>query len=409
MLTLIAVRFFGVVFFFGLTLMITNTFPVETVGQYEYVRPILLLLSGLILVGFDRSVLYYAGKLTTAAMTAVYRKMFLTVFAVSILFVLMILVLPEESVLWLGQGSNGALLLVKTVFALGAYALLTLNISFFRVVDNNRRAEFFIGFIKHVPFAIGVALLLVINKLEYLADAFLLSFIPLAIITTYMVVRSLPTADTNGAPAIWAMIQRSFPMAITAVGFWLLFSIDILIIDYYYDKTTVAIYAMPLKFVFLLNFVPTTISAAVSKDFSLLHNTGDSSKLKRKVRDYTRIVMGLTILPMFVLSIFSTEFLEIFGEDYTQGATVLQLMMLGTLVNLSCGLNVAYYNMTGKQVALQYFLITSVLVNLFLNLWLIPLYSILGAAIAFVAANVVLNLSTVIHTFKRDRIWLIIH
>ena len=79
----------GVVLFFTLTLFLTNFFPTEEVGKYDFTRSILLIIGGLCLLGMDQSIIYYSGALKSnnqlGELKKVYKKMLSMVLGMSLI------------------------------------------------------------------------------------------------------------------------------------------------------------------------------------------------------------------------------------------------------------------------------------------------------------------------------------
>jgi O-antigen/teichoic acid export membrane protein len=83
--------------------------------------------------------------------------------------------------------------------------------------------------------------------------------------------------------------------------------------------------------------------------------------------------------------------------------------MIGQLLASFFGVSAIYLNMTGRQSVFQVVLVIAVLVNLILNIILIPMYSITGAAIAFVSSLLFWNIVTAIIIYKKDKLLVVFH
>ena len=55
----------GILLMFLLSLFLTNSFSAEIVGQYDFVRSFLMILSGASLLGTNQAIIYYSGILTS--------------------------------------------------------------------------------------------------------------------------------------------------------------------------------------------------------------------------------------------------------------------------------------------------------------------------------------------------------
>ena len=61
-LRVLILRVLGVIFLFGITLYLTNFYPAEVVGAYEFTRSSLFLIGGVTLLGTDQSILFFSGR-----------------------------------------------------------------------------------------------------------------------------------------------------------------------------------------------------------------------------------------------------------------------------------------------------------------------------------------------------------
>jgi O-antigen/teichoic acid export membrane protein len=83
--------------------------------------------------------------------------------------------------------------------------------------------------------------------------------------------------------------------------------------------------------------------------------------------------------------------------------------MVGQGITAAFGSTPIYLNMTGRQVLCQYILLGAVLVDLILNVVLVPIYGMLGAAIAFTVCSIFWILSAAIIIYKKDKIIIFLH
>ena len=60
-LKVLSIKILGVFILFGVSLFLTNYFPPELVGQYDFVRTLLMIIGGLSVLGMDQSIIYYSG------------------------------------------------------------------------------------------------------------------------------------------------------------------------------------------------------------------------------------------------------------------------------------------------------------------------------------------------------------
>jgi O-antigen/teichoic acid export membrane protein len=100
-----------------------------------------------------------------------------------------------------------------------------------------------------------------------------------------------------------------------------------------------------------------------------------------------------------VIAIFPAVVLGIFGHRYTAGAAALAVLALAMLVNLGTGNVSVVLLMGGKSSLSAYNALAALVVNIGLNLLLLPRIGLVGAAVAWAAAIVVENLAAVVEVW----------
>ena len=90
-----------------------------------------------------------------------------------------------------------------------------------------------------------------------------------------------------------------------------------------------------------------------------------------------------------------------FGLDFIEGKTALYVLLFGQLINVLCGPVGYILMMTNKQKILRNIIVVSALLNISLNILLIPEYGILGAAFATTASLILWNISSLIYVYKK--------
>ncbi|WP_298953474.1 polysaccharide biosynthesis C-terminal domain-containing protein [uncultured Nonlabens sp.] len=410
---LILCRGVGALIFFLTTIFMTNNYKISLVGDFDYARSILLLLGSFALLGLDRSILQFTGVLSSKNRTEevyhLYKKMILIILCVYITLVTVYFISPYKYVLFFVHDNKTYLLVSKIILSILFYAITLFNTEVFRIFDRNLTSEFYRGIFKYLLLAIAVILLFQNNLQEYIIECFLLSFILLFIISSIHISYLFSKCSKKTVITYKEIIIKSYPMAISSLGFLILLSIDIVFLKKYYDEEQVAIYAQPIKLISLISLIQTTIQAAISKKIAKEFYSKNTHELLILTRKYTRLIMLLSVPVLLGFGLFPSFFLEFFGDFYVQGNTVFSILLIGSTVNAACGCTSVYMNMTGKQKILQNILIMTILINLIVNFLLIPSYGIEGAAIASSLSLIFWNLSVVIYVYVKERILLILN
>ncbi len=90
----------------------------------------------------------------------------------------------------------------------------------------------------------------------------------------------------------------------------------------------------------------------------------------------------------------------IFGNEYSPSVIALQVLIIGHIVNVFTGPSDLLMYMTGNQKQAAYCVGIAAIVNICLNLVLIPKYGVLGACLATVSSTIIWNLLLVIYCRK---------
>jgi O-antigen/teichoic acid export membrane protein len=172
---------------------------------------------------------------------------------------------------------------------------------------------------------------------------------------------------------------------------------DTLMIGYFLDETNVGIYRVAFKIATLITFAQFAINSIAAPMFSEFFAQDNLDGIRKTTRQIGLLNLGMST-PIFLIIIAVPGFLlGLFGEEFAPAVWSLIVLAAGQLVNALCGPVLYILNMTGKErVAQRIMIITSVL-NVGLNLWLIPAYGYLGAAVATSFSMMLWNILAVIY------------
>lgn len=178
--------------------------------------------------------------------------------------------------------------------------------------------------------------------------------------------------------------------------------IDIIMLGALYDESASGIYNVAARTAAMVSIVIGAVnSAAASKISEIYTIEGASERLQMLVSKIARWVFWLSLLSAFLLVIAGKPILSLFGKEFIQAYDVLLICIIGQVINAFAGPVGMLLNMTGnhKQVAKIYG--WSAVINVVLNMLLIPEYKILGAAYATIATTFIWNAWMVIIARKK--------
>ena len=190
-LNVLALRFGGVGLMFFLSLFLTNYYSADLVGQYDFVRSTMMILSGISILGTDQAIIYYSGILTSSKSSGqlknIYLKMTTLIFMICVILYIPILLISEQEINKIFNKTESYSLIKLAFQGLLFYSITMLNIDTIRALKHTLISELFRNIIRYTPFFFFSVIIYSIGKPEYLVKCFVYSFILLFVISTAIV------------------------------------------------------------------------------------------------------------------------------------------------------------------------------------------------------------------------------
>ena len=402
----------GVVLLFLFTMFLTNYYSAELVGKYDFVRSTIMILSGMSLIGTNQAIIYYSGflksKNSLESIKNIYVKMLMMTTALCLLFILGYAMLPEEFINELFNKQEAHSLILKSIAALFFYTTTMLNIDTLRALNKTISSELYRNIFRYTPIFIFSIILYYTQNQEWLIEAFLASFLLLSLTTLIQVgllFKKLNLPKNNDYNFSYHQIfARSYPMALSAIAYFIMQSVDIIILTAYEGFESIAYYSVAVKLATVTALALMSVNIVVAPKIAEIYSTNDFEKLNKLINDSARIIFVISIPVLIILFVFSDFMLGLFGENYVLAREALLLLLGGQFFSSLCGPGAVYLNMTGKQKKLNTILILGLGINVILNLALIPAYGIEGAAVATLISMIFWNSLIVAVIYSTDRI-----
>lgn len=186
---------------------------------------------------------------------------------------------------------------------------------------------------------------------------------------------------------VW--MRYSLPIFVTdGIGF-LLTNADVIIVGMYLPPDQVAIYFAAAKVIVLMQFIFFAVKAAAGPRFAALFGKGDTAALENAAQQTARWSFWPSLTFGLMLLALGPWLLLLFGEGFSSGYILMVILFLGFLVKSAIGPAETLLNMAGKQVNCMILYTVTFISNISFNVVLIPLYGLIGAAIAAALAMLV--------------------
>jgi O-antigen/teichoic acid export membrane protein len=171
----------------------------------------------------------------------------------------------------------------------------------------------------------------------------------------------------------------------------LLYKVDILLVEYFRTSAATALYNSAIVPAEMIWFVPSVIQMAFLQHTASLWAKDDIKMINKQIQ--TGIKYSILALTLFGVGLFALAepFLQIyFGQDYVVAAATLRLLILGTFFFGISRVIVPVFQATGWVRHTELMTVGALIINVVLNVVLIPRYGIIGAGIGTTISYVML-------------------
>jgi O-antigen/teichoic acid export membrane protein len=192
-----------------------------------------------------------------------------------------------------------------------------------------------------------------------------------------------------GAREFW---RFTGPRALASAAQILIQRLDIVLVGIIRGPAEAAVYTAATRFLVVGQLANVAIGMAAQPQFTHLFAIRDRIAANTVYQVTTSWLVVLT-WPLYLLTvIYGPAVLAVFGHSYRVGGPVMVILGLSMLVNSACGQVDVVLTTTGRTTWSLANGLLAVIVNVSVDLVLIPRYGIIGAAIGWAAAIGVANL-----------------
>lgn len=189
---------------------------------------------------------------------------------------------------------------------------------------------------------------------------------------------------------------------ISSVGGYLYSWLDVLIIGFFLTSEYVAAYEVAWRITAMVVLLSKSVSLSIFPQVSKWSIEDATDEITNMIKDATTVSLVISIPAFFGTGIVSTEILHfLFGEEYTIAAVALVILMFEKIFQSVHKVWGYSLQAVGRPDQAAVAAVISILVNLILNLLLVPPYGLQGAATA-TATSFLLNTALHAHYLKQS-------
>ena len=409
----LGLRLFGALLGYGFTLLITRNYGAAAMGIFTLSLTVLNMGALVGKFGLDtagvRLIAAYAGKKQWGNVHDVYRRIFVLGTALAIATGLVFYGVAPQIAGGVFQKPYLTSYFRITALAIIPFVLFNIHAQSLRGLKKIKATVFLQYVSLSLAGSVGLTICVLLALRQpgiplyvYLISILLTSL--LAFVLWKMELKKLPRTGIGkpGEATISSgeMVTIGFHMMLSGSLLLLMGWIDKIMLGMFTTESEVGIYAVALRVAAISTIPMFGINAIAAPKFAELYGSQKLPELKRLIRQSSKLNFW-TAFPIIVISLLFPKFiLSLFGEQFTGGVMVLLILCTGRLVGATCGLIAPILRMVGKERALNLILLIATILNIVLNIILIPRYGINGAAIASMLSMLLWNLTSVLYARK---------
>ena len=273
--------------------------------------------------------------------------------------------------------------------------LTTVFISIFRGFDRVDARVYFQDIFRPVLYLIFlIAVVLFGMSFLGMVYAYVLSIAATCVVFVIYMMKKSPLPIRRGSsvtnPMTKELLFFSIPLLAVSMLMMIMSWTDTLMLGYFKTPGVVGLYNAALPLANLLPVVLTSMNFIYVPIISQLYSKNLIEEIKMNFAVLTKWIFLLTLPLFFILFLFPDVVLNLlFGSRYIGATLTLQILAIAFFCNTSLGFPYSTLLVIGKSKFLMYVFLISAIINIILNIVLIPPMGIVGAAIASALSLVV--------------------
>ena len=225
----------------------------------------------------------------------------------------------------------------------------------------------------------------------------ILGFILIAVFLQNLI--SININNIIRAPFRLDLIKFSYPLMFVTIIGTVMHWMDIYMLSFFFDNTTVGMYQPAARTAGLLRIVLIAFMGIFSPMISELYAKNDRKEMQHLYKLIIRWVMTIASPLFLLIIIFPKKVLLLFGPEYQGSHIILSVLTISVLIQSFIASSGHTLMMTGYSKINFVNSVIILIINLLFNFILIPVYGGLGAAIATLISMLSLGLIRLIEVW----------
>ncbi len=178
-----------------------------------------------------------------------------------------------------------------------------------------------------------------------------------------------------------------------------------LVVGAFLTTSAVGIYNSAARTAILASVVVIAFNGIFSPIIADLYRRGLMEDLDRTYKDISRWMFTANLVFFFATIVLAKDVMSVFGPRFVSGWPVLVIVAGAQLFSASVGSTGRVLAMTDRQRTVMYATMGTVVLNAALNFLLVPVYGIVGSAVATALAMMAVNAATLVAVRRSLGLW----
>lgn len=386
------------------TLLVTRNLGAEVMGIFALSITILTVFSVAGRFGMDTALLKFVAEYNSGNRMGLVKEIYIKSIKILVPYSLFLSVVLYFISPWVSDFffQKGYLTGYIRIFSIGILPMVLISIHAESLRGIRKIASY--SFLQDIAIYLFATIIFVITMF-FIKDsyvpfiAFSLSLVFVSVLSLVMWLKSseLYSVTYKNSIKTTDILKVSLPMLLSSSSFLIMGWTDTIMLGIFRTEREVGVYNVAMKVAALTSITLYAINRIAAPKFAESYAKGDTTGFEAIVRQSTRLIFWTSLPILVIFFVFPSFILGIFGEEFKAGEYALLLLTIGYFINAISG-SVGYIlQMTGKQKVFQNIMIVAVIINIGLNIFLIPEYGITGAAFAHLFSLAFWNISSVIY------------
>jgi len=412
-------RVFSNLVSFAFFIYVTRNYGKDAMGLFQLSNSILVISALLVSLGFQKSIVRFASRLSSENNLGKLHQIVVSILKrvtpLALILGLVFILFSRSLSMHVFKDASMQICLMLLGIALPFFVIYWIGTEFLRGLNKFKQSEILKFAALWLPTTLICYFLTRSNQEIYIP--FLAYIITICLLFLYIilsgskVLRSFKNIEDNQKEQKFDFsyyLKTSLPMIVTSLSFILLIRMDLVMLGIFENVSIgeLGIYGIAVKLGVLTNFGNQALQRMSAPRISEYFWAKRDEKLKNLIFNIKRINLLISLPVCLMIFLFSKELLSIFGEEFvdSEGILVMRIIAIAYFINAYFGLAGVFMNMTGNQVQFMYIIVGTIVLNLILNLILIPKMGILGPALSTCLCFFLWNIFTTIYLFRKYKI-----